>query len=189
MVVYDGNKVAILQIEEPTLASIQRAARDHLQDKVVGKLLSEIGGVADHNPWDADEVQYLKLPVLAVCSYQSHRRAMGTESESDAAVDGRGLALDLHTDECPLEITVHNKDVTLEAAGLHDCAIDEMLTVFAVQCVCSQRHGPEAGRSDCIICYSFLSPPTGRRALRKIGDNAFLSCFFLTESFRLLHVF
>jgi hypothetical protein len=152
VVVYDDNKVAILQTQEPTLTSIRRAAREHLQDKAVGRLLSAIGGVADHNVWDADEVQYIKLPVLSVCSHQSHRRATGTESESDAAVDGRGLTLDLHTVECPLEITVHNKDVTLEAAGLYDCTIDGVLTVYAVQRVCSQGRGLEAGRLSCIIC-------------------------------------
>jgi hypothetical protein len=152
VVVYDDNKVAILQTQEPTLTSIRRAAREHLQDKAVGKLLSAIGGVADHNVWDADEVQYIKLPVLSVCSHQSHRRATGTESESDAVVDGRGLTLDLHTVECPLEITVHNKDITLEAAGLHDCTIDGVLTVYAVQRVCSQGRSFEAGRLSCIIC-------------------------------------
>ena len=146
VVVHDDNKVAVLQTREPTLTSIRRAAREHLQDKAEGKLLSAIGGVADHTLGDAGEVRYLKLPVLAVCSHQSHRHATRTESESDAAVDGRGLTLDLHTVECPLEITVHNQDVTLKAAGLHDCAIDGVLTVFAVQRVCSQSHALEAGR-------------------------------------------
>ena len=152
VVVYDDNKVAILQTQEPALTSIQRAAREHLQDRAVGKLLSAVGGVANHNVWDADEVQYIKLPVLSVCSHESHRRATRTESESDAAVDGRGLTLDLHTVECPLEITEHNTDVTLEAAGLHDCTIDGVLTVYAVQRVYPQSRDSEAGRLNYIIC-------------------------------------
>lgn len=67
-------------------------------------------------------------------------------------MDGRGLTLDLHTVECPLEITEHNTDVTLEAAGLHDCTIDGVLTVYVVQRVYPQGRDSEAGRLNYIIC-------------------------------------
>ena len=93
-------------------------------------------------------MRYLKLSVLAVCSRQSHRRNRhNNDSGSDAAIDDRGLTLDLHTSECPIDITVHNKDITVAAAGLHDCAIDGILTVFAVQRVYSTNDNHGSGKS------------------------------------------
>ncbi len=144
VVVYEDNKVAVIHTREPTLASIQRAARDQLQDKAAGKLICAIGGVKDGNVRDGSDVRYLKIPVLAVCSHQSHRQTnewnkskAEHEAESDASLDDRGLTLDLHTSECPVDITAHNKGITIADAGLHDCAIDGVLTILAVQRVFS----------------------------------------------------
>ncbi|KAH6622099.1 hypothetical protein C7974DRAFT_216154 [Boeremia exigua] len=146
VVVYEDNKVTVVPIEEPTLASIQRAARVQLQDKATGKLLCALGGVAARNAQAGDSGRYLKLPVLAVCSHQSHRHHEEDDgAESVAAMDNRGLTLDLHISECPIDITIHNKDVTIEAAGLHDCAVDGVLTIFAVQRVFPTNNNHKSG--------------------------------------------
>ena len=146
VVVYEDNKVAVISTQEPKLTSIQRAAREQLQDKATGKLLCAIGGLEDPETRGGSDKQYLKLPVMAVCSCHSHRRQKedGNDAESDAAIDDRSLTLDLHTAECPIHITVHNKDVTIAAAGLHDCAVDGVLTIYAIQRghSTSDRHRP-----------------------------------------------
>jgi len=41
--------------------------------------------------------------------------------------------MDIHTLECPIELTAQNAETTLADAGLEDCAIDGVLNVFAVQ--------------------------------------------------------
>ncbi|KAF2996796.1 hypothetical protein E8E13_000636 [Curvularia kusanoi] len=133
LVVYEDNKVAVLRIGEPTETSIKCAAHEQLQEQTEGKLLREIGGVKHRN--DELNPRYLKLPVLAVCSYQSHR------TKADSKENDRRLTLDLHTLECPIDITAHNESVTLVAAGLDDCAVNGILTVFAVQRVCSTLNG------------------------------------------------
>ncbi|KAE8873449.1 hypothetical protein PTNB73_00081 [Pyrenophora teres f. teres] len=43
------------------------------------------------------------------------------------------MIIDIHTSECPLEITAHNSGVTLEEVKLDDCAINGILNVYAVQ--------------------------------------------------------
>ncbi|KAF1933763.1 uncharacterized protein M421DRAFT_1134 [Didymella exigua CBS 183.55] len=96
------------------------------------KLLCAIGGLEDRNEQDGGSARYLKLPVLAVCSRQSHSRQIRANgSYCDAAFDNRGLTVDLHTSECPIEITAHNKDVTLVTVVLHDSVIDGVLSIFA----------------------------------------------------------
>ncbi|KAJ8116748.1 hypothetical protein OPT61_g1881 [Boeremia exigua] len=154
VIVYENNKVATIPTQEPTLAFIQRAARDQLQDETTGKLLCPIGGVNDSSLQDGSSGRYLKLPVLAVCSHQSHRRSREhdetdseSDSDSDAAIDDRGLTLDLHTSECPIDITVHNKNLSIADAGLHDCAINGVLTIFAVRRVYSTNMDHGAGNA------------------------------------------
>lgn len=132
---YGDNKIAVIPAQEPTLPLVQRAAREQLHDQATGKLLCAIGGLEDR-----DTGRYLKLPVLAVCSRQSRRRQNDDDdssSASDAAIDDRGITVDLHTSECPIKITAHNKDIDLAAAGLHGCPVNGVLTIFAVQRVFS----------------------------------------------------
>ena len=148
VVIYEDNKVAVIPTQEPTLASIQRAAREQLQDKATGRLLCAIGGVEDLSVSNVSTGRYLKLPVLAVCSRQSHHRqneAAANDSDSDTGIDDWGLTIDLHTSECPIEVTVHNKDVALATTGLHDCAVNGVLTIFAVQCIYSTTDGKGSG--------------------------------------------
>lgn len=146
IIVYEDNKVAVIPTQTPTLASIKRAAREQLQEKVAGKLLCAIGGLEDRNERNGSSTKYLRLPVLAVCSRQSHRE----KDDTDPAADGRGLTSDLHSSECPIDITMHNKDVTIEAAGLYNCAVDGVLTIFTVQRVCSTDSDRGSGTS--IVC-------------------------------------
>jgi len=169
VVVYGDNKVAVIPVGEPTLASIQHTAREQLQEKAVGKLLCAIGGLESRHARESSSGHYLKLPVLAVCSRQSHRRPKDdTSSDSDissdfnTAIDDRGLTLDLHTSECPIDITVHNKDVTLVAAGLDDCAINGVLTIFAVRHVYSIHNGHRPGKLIACCTYRAQTKSTCR---------------------------
>ncbi|KAF3049337.1 hypothetical protein E8E11_000526 [Didymella keratinophila] len=82
--------------------------------------------------------------MLAVCSRRPHHRqneAAANDSDSDTGIDDRGLTIDLYTSECPIEVTVHNKDETLAATGLYDCAVNGVLTIFAVQRIYSTTDG------------------------------------------------
>ncbi|KAF1351667.1 hypothetical protein EJ07DRAFT_168877 [Lizonia empirigonia] len=137
VVVYADNKVAVIPVWEPTLASIQRAAGELLQEKTAGKLLSAVGGVEDHDARQGRSGRYLLLPILAVCSHQSH----GGQKDKAVSDNDRPLTLDLHTSECPIDITAHNKDITLGEAGLDECAVNGVLTIFAVQRVYSTNKG------------------------------------------------
>ena len=123
------------------MASIKRAAREQLQDKTKGRILCAIAGLKE-----CSIGRYLKLPALAVCSRQSHRKsgADSDDSNSNADIDDPGVTVDLHTSECPIEITVHNKDVALAATGLQDCAVNSVLTIFAVQRVYSTTDGQDS---------------------------------------------
>jgi hypothetical protein len=142
VIVYGDNKVAVTPVLESTLASMKQAARHQLQEKVIGKLFHAIGGLVDNDPGYGGIERYSKLPILAICSHQSHLRQSTDHdtnfgTDSDTVIDDRGLTLDIHTSECPVEITAHNKDITIAAADLEDCAVDGVLTVFAVQRVYS----------------------------------------------------
>jgi hypothetical protein len=149
VVVYEDNKVAKISIQDPTLALVQRAAREQLQEKATGKLICAIGGIEDSISQDSSSERYLKLPILAVCSRQSHRRQEdGNDSDTDGAIDDRGIILDLHTSECLVDITVHNKDFTIAVAGLDDCAINGVLTIFAVQRLYSTSDDHGSGKSN-----------------------------------------
>lgn len=141
VVVYADNKVAVIPVREPTFASVQHAALELLQEKAEGKLLSAVGGVEDHDARQGRSGRYLLLPILAVCSHQSH----GGQKDTAVSDNDRPLTLDLHTFECPIDITAHNKDVTLAEAGLDDCAVDGLLTIFAVQRVSSMNKGEDSG--------------------------------------------
>ncbi|KAF9695209.1 hypothetical protein EKO04_006853 [Ascochyta lentis] len=146
-VVYEDNKVAVVPIQEPTLASVESAARAQLQEKVADRLLHAIGGIMEHNERGGLSGRYLRLPVLAVCSRSSHHRQKDDDDSAyNAIVHWRGLTLDLHTSECPIEITSHNKDITIADAGLEDSAVDGTLTIFAVQRIYSKNngHGPNS---------------------------------------------
>lgn len=133
----------MIPTQEPILPSVQRAAREQFHDQAAGKLLCAISGLEDRNTG-----RYLKLLVLAVCSYQSHNRqddADGHISASDAAIGDRGVTIDLHTSECPFEVAAHTRDIDLEATGLRDCAVNGVLTIFAVQRVRSTTDGHSSG--------------------------------------------
>lgn len=59
VVVYEDNKAAVIPTQEPTLASIKRAAREQLQDKTTGRILCAIAGLKE-----CSIGRYLKLSTL-----------------------------------------------------------------------------------------------------------------------------
>ena len=68
---------------------------------------------------------------MAICSWRCRSRSTLEHAEDD--VTQRTLVLDVHTSECPINITAHNAELTIEAAGLEDCAINGVLNIYAMQ--------------------------------------------------------
>lgn len=129
ILVHGNNDVVALPIAELTLHAVQEAAKKYAEQP--NKTLTVIGGV-EHAIQLTNDRRYLKAPVLAICSNAQHTtRAQATGGRTD--VDSRDLIVDIHTLECPIEITAHNAGITLADAGLEDCAIDGVLNIFAVQ--------------------------------------------------------
>jgi hypothetical protein len=111
------------------LHAVQEVAKKYVEQP--NKTLTVIGGV-EHAMQLTNDRRYLKAPVLAICSNAQHAtRAQTTYGRTD--VESRDLIVDIHTLECPIEITAHNAGITLADAGLEDCAIDGVLNIFAVQ--------------------------------------------------------
>jgi hypothetical protein len=120
IVVHGNNEVVAEIVEQPTADAIADAGSEFFLNS--SKELKTIGGVR------AIFGHYTKLPVLAVCSRFKHCSDRGSVTGVD-----RDLVIGLHTSECPIEVTSHNSGVTLAIAGLQDCAIDGVLTIYAVQ--------------------------------------------------------
>jgi hypothetical protein len=120
VVVHGNNEVVALPLKEPTLTAMRDAASEFFPKPK--KVLKTIGGV------ESAFGRYTKVPVLAVCSQSKHRGDRVSIADKD-----RDLIIDLHTSECPMEVTSHNSSVNLATAGLQDCTIDGVLTIYAVQ--------------------------------------------------------
>jgi hypothetical protein len=117
--------VAALPVKEATSTAMQDATSEFFPKS--NKVLNTIGGVelaAGRN----ENRTYAKLPILAICSRHKHSGSRGSVAGGD-----RDLAIDLHTSECPIEVASHNSGITLATAGLQDCTIDGILTIYAVQ--------------------------------------------------------
>lgn len=151
IIVYGESQVTTFPIKEPTLALIISTTKDELKDNATGKLLNPQGGIQDLSTPDTQH--YIKLPVLAVCSAQSHKT-----SSQEGAHSGR-LNVDIHIAECPIDITAHNKGVTLAASDLVDCTTNGILNVFAVPQLSSMgidEHIGKFGLSSSPITLLFL---------------------------------
>lgn len=129
IVVHSNNQVATIPVERLTLNTIKLAAGSHFQERMTNKVLKVVGGVQINDQRNAQDTQYIKAPVLAICS--KHCLAQGqTWKQEDSQ---RDLIVDVHTSECPIEITAHNVDTTISASALEDCAVNGILNIFAVQ--------------------------------------------------------
>jgi hypothetical protein len=149
IVVHGDSQVVTLPIKEPTLALMKSTAMEQLKDKVTGKLLSPQGGIEE--PSTLGSQSYTKLPVLAVCSNESHGIA---SSEKD---HGGKLGVDIHIAECPIEVTAHNSGITLAASKLVDCTVDGILNIFAVPRVNSTGSDERIGKFCLLSMLQFLS--------------------------------
>ncbi|KAH5067630.1 peptidylprolyl isomerase [Parastagonospora nodorum] len=74
---------------------------------------------------------FVGAPFLAICSKKQH--AIRNSQSTSSASEDRDLIVDLRNSECPIDVTAHNASISLADAGLADCAIDGILTIFVVQ--------------------------------------------------------
>ncbi|KAI5374009.1 hypothetical protein J4E82_007283 [Alternaria postmessia] len=137
ILVHSNNVVVAIPVDDNKLSTIQRATNGYmeriLERKLTDKFTNVLGGVVDTGVQLSEDKSYLKLPIMAICSKRchSHRQDQGRQAGNDAAQ--RELVVDIHTSECPLEITAHNADITIEAARLEDCAVNGIIDIYAVQ--------------------------------------------------------
>lgn len=75
---------------------------------------------------------YSVLPAISVCCEQRHSRS-GSANSGDGLSNRTSNGLDLHTSECPIEMSTLNAALSLDALGLVDCAIDGVLNIYAVE--------------------------------------------------------
>lgn len=127
IIVHGNHDILAVPIDEPYTSHFEEAAQELMQPN---KVLTFIGGIQVPSQSD-DNKQYIKAPILAICSGQQH--AADYAASANTEIDNRELIVDLHTSECPIYVTKHNGSVTLAEAGLEDCAVDGILTIYAVQ--------------------------------------------------------
>ena len=143
ILVHSNNVVVAMPVDNMTLSTIQQSTRAYMEHTqhhdLVNKHVNIVNGVEDTSIRTSGDKSYLKAPVVAICSKQCHSHRQDREEDSDEDEDDedsvaqRDLVVDVHTSECPLEITAHNADITIEAAGLEDCAINGVLNIYAVR--------------------------------------------------------
>ncbi|KAI8940672.1 hypothetical protein NX059_001942 [Plenodomus lindquistii] len=136
IVVYNTNDVAVIPVADLTLNKMQQAAKDCLAKHFEDKVITTVGGIEDPSRRILLDKCYIKVPILAVCSTKQHSKHDVQKSVSGERGDRlpqRELVVDIHTSECPVEITAHNAGVTLAEAGLESCAINGVLNIYAVQ--------------------------------------------------------
>jgi hypothetical protein len=136
IVVHSTNNVVAVPVGNLTLNTIQQTVKEHVDYRLLlkDKIFNTVGGVEDTSIDRSDNKRYIKAPVLAICSKQCRTQRRGKAStDSQDTTTQRDPILDIHTSECPLEITAHNANITLEAAGLADCTINGVLNIFAVE--------------------------------------------------------
>lgn len=127
IVVHGNHSILAVPIDGLSKHVLQEAARNLMWPS---KVLTFIGGV--QNPTQStDNSRYVKAPVLVIRSKQQH--AIRNFQATASASDDRDLIVDLHTSECPIDVTAHNASVSLADAGLADCATDGILTILTVQ--------------------------------------------------------
>lgn len=127
ILVHGNHGILALPVTELTRTTLQETAAKYLV--MPDKVLNVIGGVGE-TTYTTTNTRYLKAPVLAICSGTQHAQR---HQHGGAPSHNRDLIVDIHTLECPIELTAHNADMTLADAGLGDCAIDDVLNIFAVQ--------------------------------------------------------
>ena len=140
ILVHSNNIVVAIPVNNITLSTIQQATKaymEHTQNQdLTNKFINVVSGVEDTSRRTSGDKTYVKAPVMAICSKQCHSHRQDRErivEDEEDRVAQRDLVVDVHTSECPLEITAHNADITIEDAGLEDCAVNGVLNIYAVQ--------------------------------------------------------
>jgi hypothetical protein len=127
IVVHGNHSILALPVDGLYKHVLEEAALNLIQP---GKALTFVGSVENPTP-STDNTRYIKAPILAICSKKQH--ALRNSQSTASASEDRDVIVDLHTSECPIDVTAHNASVSLADAGLADCAIDGILTIFVVQ--------------------------------------------------------
>lgn len=143
ILVRSDNIVVAIPANNMALSTIQQATKAYLEftqnQNMANKRVNVVNGVEDTSIRNSGDKKYLKAPVIAICSKQCHSHRQNREEDSEDDEDDenpaaqRHLVVDVHTSKCPIEITAHNADITIEAAGLQDCAVDGVLNIYAVR--------------------------------------------------------
>ncbi|KAG9196252.1 hypothetical protein G6011_01373 [Alternaria panax] len=137
ILVHSNNIVVAIPADDIKLSTIERATKAHMEHTLKQNLASKwtniVSGVKDTTTERSEDSGYLKAPVIAVCSENCHSHRQGQDRDADDLAAQQGLVVGVHTPECPLEITAHNADITIEAAGLEDCAVSGALNIYVVQ--------------------------------------------------------
>ncbi|KAH6866487.1 hypothetical protein BKA58DRAFT_403368 [Alternaria rosae] len=161
ILVHSDNIVVAISVNNMTLSTIQQATKAYLEftqnQNLANKHVNVVNGVEDTSIRTSGDKKYLKAPVMATCSKQCHSHRQDREEDSEDDEDDensaaqRHLVVDVHTSECPIEITAHNADITIEAAGLEDCAVNGVLNIYAVRRWTLGRRLPErAALAQCL---------------------------------------
>jgi hypothetical protein len=140
IVVHSDNIVVAIPVDDHKLSTIQQATRaymEHMLERDLTKrFFNALGGVEAASIHSSEDKTHLKVPVMAVCSEQCHSHRQNrdqADKDDEDHLAQRDLVVDMHMSECPIEVTAHNADITIEAAGLEDCAINGVLNIYAVQ--------------------------------------------------------
>lgn len=134
ILVHDANIVTVLPVNGKKLSSMRQAVNNHLEHVIQSKTITTFGGTKDPSSLSDSDQSYEVAPVFAVCSNRRHKKHPGGDITcSSLSQHPRDLLIDIHTSECPIEVTAHNANVSIAAIGLEDCAIDGVLNIFAVQ--------------------------------------------------------
>ncbi|KAI4677039.1 hypothetical protein J4E81_010999 [Alternaria sp. BMP 2799] len=143
ILVHSNNIVTAIPVGDITLNAIQQATKEYMEhtqnQSLANKYVNVVNGIEDTSIRTPGDRKFLKAPVMAICSKQCHSHRHGREEDSGDSEDDedpaahRDLVVDVHTSECPIEITAHNANITIEVAGLEDCAVNGVLNIYAVQ--------------------------------------------------------
>lgn len=149
IVVHGPNIVNTITAPSKSLGSIHDATRAYLGREMENKIIKTFGGIrsgGDSHSEPTPSSHYDLSPVLAVCSSQRHE---GPQPHGPSVHPPQEhMIVDIHTAECPIDITAHNAGLTLADANLEDCAVMGVLNIFAVSRRGSdQTEGPTPGKA------------------------------------------
>jgi hypothetical protein len=121
-IVFHGkNEVKMIDVEGKHRTALLTQVRTIFATDAEAKHFEIVGGTILAGTSD----QYSELPLISVCSKSRHA--------DNSTAFARGMKLDLHTSEAPIELTTSNANLTIADLRLSELAINNVLNIFAVQ--------------------------------------------------------